>query len=73
VRASTKKLLMYGGIAAAAYYFFIKPTPVPAAAAALAPAAPGVAGLGYFPSGSDRPFARAYNGAPSAWWSTHRW
>lgn len=71
MRASTKKLVLYGGLAAAAYYFFIKPKPAPLPVAALP--APAVAGLGYFPSGSDRPFARRYNGAPTAWWQTSRW
>lgn len=72
MRASTKKLLLYGGAAAAVYYFFIKPSPAPAAVA-VAPAGPGVAGLSYFPSGSDRPFSRLYNGAPTAWYRTNRW
>lgn len=71
MRASTKKLLMYGGAACAAYYFFLKPKPMPMIAA---PAVAGpVAGFGYFPSGSDRPFARVYGGHPTAWAKTHSW
>jgi hypothetical protein len=71
MRNSTKKLLVYGGVAAAAYYFFMRPKPMPAPAAA--PPTGAVAGLGYFPSGSDRPFARIYNGHPTAWARTHSW
>lgn len=73
MRSSTKKVLLYGGVAVAAYYFFLRrPAPAPAPAAA-APGTPSVAGFGYFPSGSDRPFSRVYNGAPSAWFRTHAW
>lgn len=74
MRSSTKKLLMYGGAAAAAYYFFMRPSaPAPAPVAIAPGATPGMAGLGYFPSRSDAPFSRVYNGAPTAWWRTNRW
>lgn len=72
MKKSTRNLVVYGGLAAAAYYFFIR-KPVPAPAPVAAAGTPAVAGFGYFPSGTDRPFARAYSGAPSAWWRTHNW
>lgn len=54
-----KKLLMYGALGVGAYllYKHYQATQAPAVAVT-PPAAPGVAGLGYFPSGADRPFAR---------------
>ncbi len=76
MRSSTKKLLMYGGAAAAAYYFFIrKPAPVPVPAGLVAGPAPAgaLSNFGYFPSGSDTPFARIYRGMPTAWHKTHSW
>lgn len=74
MRSSTKKLLTYGALAGAAYYFFFRTSAAPAPTVAAAAPAPGtVSGFGYFPSGSDRPFARIYNGQPSAWSRTHNW
>lgn len=69
----TKKLLVYGVVGAAAYYLWKQHQAATTPAPVAAPVAPAVAGFGYFPSGSDRPFARIYNGAPTAWPRTHRW
>lgn len=70
----SKKLITYGLLGVGAYllykHFQATATPAPVAAA---PGATPVAGLGYFPSGSDRPFARIYGGHPTAWWRTHKW
>lgn len=55
-----KSLLTYGVLAGAAYLLYKKMQSSAAApVVAIAPpaAAPRVAGLGYFPGGSDRPFA----------------
>lgn len=57
------KLLKYGLIAGGAYlaYQWYQKSQAPVVAvtpAATTAAPPAVAGLGYFPSGADRPFAR---------------
>lgn len=52
------KLLTYGLLAGAAYFLYQKMQTAAVPAVAVAPAtAPAVAGLGYFPTGADRPFA----------------
>jgi hypothetical protein len=67
MKKGTQRLLVIGALGAGAYYLIkqsqtapsvaVAPAAIPSAVAA----GGGVSGLGYYPSGSDRPFARYYN------------